>query len=64
MQAAATFKAYQSANVAASHGCFNCCGKLKASDVADKGYPPGRGQYAIRCSSCGMSTFFDLKVPA
>jgi hypothetical protein len=54
------FPKYATTQAAASNGCFNCVGKLDAAKAEDKGYPAGRGQYAIRCAACGMSTFFDL----
>lgn len=57
----ANFPKYETAQAAASQGCFACTKPLCADAAKDAGYPAGRGQYVMKCVACGLSTFFDLK---
>lgn len=42
--------------------CMQCGSDIgEACDGVDNGYPPGRGQYGIRCNHCGATTFFDIR---
>ncbi len=55
-----TFPSYQSPDIASRWGCHNCCSPLNPDTLEDSGYPPGRGQYRMKCTNCTMSTWFDL----
>ena len=56
----ATFPKYQNAGIAARWGCFSCHSPLNPQTIKNDGFPPGRGQYCMKCDKCGMSTWFDL----
>ena len=53
------FPRHDSVAAAASAGCVNCAAALDPATLVDA-YPPGRGQFAMTCGACRMSTFFDL----
>jgi hypothetical protein len=55
-----SFPKYNSAAQAANWGCWHCSKTLDPAKMTDAGYPPGRGQYTIRCDSCQHYKFFDL----
>ena len=51
------FLAFVSHEIAASYSCRGCGAKLHAEDAVDKGYPPRRGQFGIKCRKCGYIFF-------
>ena len=57
------FPLHRDVTIAANWGCRFCGGNLEAKNAYDSDYPPGRGQYAIKCEQCQCYTFFDLDIP-
>lgn len=55
------FTTYRTAQAAAIRGCFNCTEPLDIATFMDAGHAPAWGQYSMRCASCGMLTYFDIK---
>lgn len=55
------FPEYETHKAAKSWGCFQCCADLNNQPHDDAGYPPGHGQYRVRCPACDISKFYDLR---
>lgn len=54
------FPIFHDHDAAAAWGCFQCGTPADPANAEDKGYPPGRGKYGIKCAHCGATFFYDL----
>lgn len=55
-----TWPIFHDHDSAGSWGCFLCKTKINPVTAQDKGYPPGRGKYGMKCPHCGSTSFYDL----
>lgn len=60
MEVVLDFPIFADHKTAASWGCQSCAGKLYPEDAQDKGYPPKRGRYGLKCRKCEATLFYCL----